>query len=413
MLSQSPQNDIPAKLAAFRARHRLAGGASIDDARRAAPTGWTTLESELVGIVIGMPLAKLQRFGEGARAIEDRFIYDFGWRDEVSPATTGRSSFDDSLRLRPGVGAWLVRLAPLLRPLVETKWADLVARRNVAVVDQYQLAEFLFGASRISLDRVREPLREVQAGRCFYCRADLGTGGDVDHFVPWSRHPDNTVDNLVLAHAACNNAKSSSIAGHEHLRSWVERLDAPLLDDIADMWPRRRDRTLGAVRSTYLWLPVGTVLWRSRGCTSRSTPPSCATCSAPPETPLAAGNVTTVPQGFDVPMTLDADLHDLLQHALSPGDVVPTISRSVPNTIGEVSADGVDVMTKRSSPSYSLVPAWMLNAAWRILKQKGTVTSDDLRGVRRSSAVFAILARLPGVAVTSSTPIVLTANAQP
>lgn len=120
-----------------------------------------------------------------------------------------------------------------------------------------------------------------------------------------------------------------------------------------------------------------------------------------------------MPQGFDVPATLDPDLHELLRRALTPGDVVPTLSRSDPNTIGELRTDGVEVMTKRSAPSYSVVPAWMLNAAWRILKANGTVTSDDLRGVRRSSAVFAMLARLPGVDVASTSPIKLTVSERP
>lgn len=120
-----------------------------------------------------------------------------------------------------------------------------------------------------------------------------------------------------------------------------------------------------------------------------------------------------MPQGFDVPATLDSDLRDLLRRSLSSGDVVPTISRSEPNTIGEIRDDGVKVLTTRSSPSFSLVPAWMLNAAWRILKEQGTVTSDDIRGVRRSSAVFAMLARLPGVEVRSSTPIVLSISERP
>jgi hypothetical protein len=117
--------------------------------------------------------------------------------------------------------------------------------------------------------------------------------------------------------------------------------------------------------------------------------------------------------GFDVAATLDDDLHALLRRALTPGDVVPTISRGAPNTIGDVRDDGVEVLTTRSAPSFSLVPAWMLNAAWRILKKRGTVTSDDIRGVRRSSAVFAMLARLPGVEVSSSSPIVLSISERP
>lgn len=37
-----------------------------------------------------------------------------------------KPSFDDFLRLMPGVGGWLVRLAPLIRPLVQAKWASRV-----------------------------------------------------------------------------------------------------------------------------------------------------------------------------------------------------------------------------------------------------------------------------------------------
>ncbi len=85
MLSQAPQNDIPAKLAAWRTAHHLRPGASLDDARAADPVGWADLEADLVAVVIGMPLAKLQRFGEGRRSVEDRFIYDFTWREEVEP----------------------------------------------------------------------------------------------------------------------------------------------------------------------------------------------------------------------------------------------------------------------------------------------------------------------------------------
>ena len=52
-----------------------------------------------------------------------------------------------------------------------------------------RLEEFLFGASRIPLDEVRGPLREMQAGRCFYCDEALRDATDVDHFIPWARHP--------------------------------------------------------------------------------------------------------------------------------------------------------------------------------------------------------------------------------
>lgn len=72
--------------------------------------------------MIGMPLAKLQRFGDGRHTTEDRFIYDFSWREEIGRHAVARPDFDDRLRLRPGAGGWLVRLAPIIRPLVQAKW---------------------------------------------------------------------------------------------------------------------------------------------------------------------------------------------------------------------------------------------------------------------------------------------------
>ena len=216
-----------------------------------------------MAVVVGMPLAKLQRFGEGHTTVEDRFVYDFSWREEVGPATVSRIGFDDRLVLRPGVGEWLVRLAPLIRPLVQAKWAARVAARNPDLVDAERLDEFLFGAQRISLDRVRGPLAESQARACFYCAERLLRRWDVDHFLPWSRHPDNTLDNLVAAHAACNGAKSSSLAGLAHLGRWIERFRPGPGHDVFDgvatsgEWPRRSDRVLSIARAIYLWLPEG------------------------------------------------------------------------------------------------------------------------------------------------------------
>ena len=269
VLAQAPQNDIPAKLAAWRTARGLPPGASLDDACAADPEGWQQLEADLVAVVIGMPLAKLQRFGEGRRTSEDRFIYDFSWREEASRQAVSRPGFDDTLNLRPGVGGWLVRLAPLIRPLVQAKWAARVAARNSDLVDSERLDEFLFGAQRISLQRIRGPLTEAQDRACFYCANHLSTRGAVDHFLPWSRHPDNTLDNLVAAHPACNNAKSASLASLPHLENWLARFRpadpaSTALSQIASdtSWPRRPDRVLATARATYLWLPARTRLWQ-------------------------------------------------------------------------------------------------------------------------------------------------------
>lgn len=47
VLSQAPQNDIPAKLAAWRAARGIDSAASVDDGRAADPKSWVGLEADL------------------------------------------------------------------------------------------------------------------------------------------------------------------------------------------------------------------------------------------------------------------------------------------------------------------------------------------------------------------------------
>lgn len=262
-LRQSPHNDIPAKLHEWRQQHGLGSRASFESARRADPESWERLERELVITVLRMPLPKLQRFGEGRQLVEDRFIYDYGWRDEEPPGTFRRVDFDDGLYLRPGVGEYLVRLAPLLRPAVQSMWADFVARRNPELVDEHRLDDFLFGATRVDLTRLRGPLCHIQGRLCFYCDRPLRSEIAIDHFVPWSRHPDNTLDNLVATHRSCNGSKAASIAGLDHLERWIHRLRDPVMEQISidSGWLRHPERSRGIVSATYLWLPEGSRLW--------------------------------------------------------------------------------------------------------------------------------------------------------
>ncbi len=128
-----------------------------------------------------------------------------------------------------------------------------------------RLEEFLFGISRVSLDAVRVPLRELQEDRCFYCDRPLNERSDVDHFIPWARHPDNGLDNLVVAHSPCNNAKRDFLAAAEHVERWAERTRSSeqALGTIAKnhAWARDTQRTFGAARAMYLRLSEGARLW--------------------------------------------------------------------------------------------------------------------------------------------------------
>ena len=244
-------------------QHGLGDGATLTDAERADPKGWGNLSAQLTAIVIGMPLAKLQKFGEGRNAVEDRFIYDFTWSEEVKRPAVERTGFDDHL---PAVECWRMAgsthssASPSDRGEVDKK---RVAERNPEFIDHQLLDGFLL-AEHINLD-VRAQLLELQGGNCFYCFRRIGQAAEVDHFLPWSRHPDNTLDNLVAAHRLCNEAKSASIAGLDHLEHWLARSrerDNSLAELASKLsWPRKRDRTIATARAVYLWLPSQARLW--------------------------------------------------------------------------------------------------------------------------------------------------------
>ena len=75
----------------------------------------------------------------------------------------------------------------------------------------------------ISLAPITAGLKELAAGKCFYCRG-LVKKAQVDHFIPWVRYPNNAIENLVLAHSRCNNDKRDHLVAATHVGNWVQRL---------------------------------------------------------------------------------------------------------------------------------------------------------------------------------------------
>ena len=112
------------------------------------------------------------------------------------------------------------------------------------------------------------------------------------------------------------------------------------------------------------------------------------------------------------PQVLSEELLAALHEAVSPGSTITTLANSKPNFIAGISKEGVLIETQRSRQMglpAQLVPAWMLEAAWRhlrrhrLLKQTELLAGDGLK-VKRSAAVMALLARLPGIEVASVRP---------
>ncbi len=84
-----------------------------------------------------------------------------------------------------------------------------------------------------------------------------------------------------------------------------------------------------------------------------------------------------------------------------------------PNKVVEVTPSEVWIETERTLRERAgpqPVPAWMLNLAWEYLRTRGELTNATLLNqlrVHRSSAVCALLARVPGVQVTKGRQIAL------
>jgi len=237
-------------------------GCSLHRARLSSRTAYQKMLDEVEWKLVEMPLPKLQRFGGS----ENRFIYEISWDDAVTRSHfRDTHQFDNRISFVGLAAHHLVRLAPLLRPLIQQKWTEMVGRLNS--LDVARLESFLFGADRVSLQPVRGPLIDLQSDACFYCDGRLRGEVDVDHFLPWSRYPDDRLDNLVVAHRRCNGQKKDFLASAKHLARWTQRLsDSDLaLDQIADdvSWPRNTIRSLGVVRGTYLKLPDGIALWHT------------------------------------------------------------------------------------------------------------------------------------------------------
>ncbi len=165
------------------------------------------------------------------------------------------------------MGDWLVSLGGLLRPLVELHWTRAVAAFSNEPLPEDHLRQFLFGSDRVSLRSVGPGLREAQAGRCFYCRQPLPASGvEVDHFVPWSRLPNDALGNLVLADPRCNNDKRDHYADLDLLARWADR-PAEILSQVAEDagWPLQLSRSKQVARGLYAHLPSGTALWQLPG----------------------------------------------------------------------------------------------------------------------------------------------------
>ncbi len=192
------------------------------------------------------------------------FLYEPDW-PEGTRVSQLRAEGRDAVRLLPGVADRLVVLGPLLRPLIEVHWAADVAKWSGITLEDERLHAHLFGAERVGFPAaLRKGLVDLQDGRCFYCDEPIKGTAELDHFLAWSRWPNDAVENLVAADR-CNGMKSAHLAAKPHLDRWRDRMDSSLSDltSIAESarWVSDPSRSRALVTSTYGHLAAGTPLW--------------------------------------------------------------------------------------------------------------------------------------------------------
>ncbi len=217
------------------------------------PASWSNLVLAVRGVVLQMPLWKLQRVGESV----DAFLY----RQEYVE--------NDCIALLPEVAQSMRSFHGLISELIRTSWIRYIRQTNSAELQgDRDLTEFLFGAERSQLAAVGQVLTNFQSCSCLYCNEKLSGVMEVDHFIPWSRYPSDLGHNFVLAHRKCNQAKGALLAAEDHLERWVKRNEAlgePLAGELRRVgivtdWASSREIARWAYEGA---AAVNSLLWRA------------------------------------------------------------------------------------------------------------------------------------------------------
>jgi hypothetical protein len=128
ILSQNTrgQAEIVSAVLMFRSRHAPDASVGRWHARLAAPAAYERLVKTVEWKLIEMPLPRLQMMGQSL----DPFIYEIHWDARVQRRDIERDGFDNRVLLRPRVGEYFLQLNGLLRPLIQRRWAAMVAQLN-------------------------------------------------------------------------------------------------------------------------------------------------------------------------------------------------------------------------------------------------------------------------------------------
>jgi 5-methylcytosine-specific restriction endonuclease McrA len=263
-----PRAAIIAAVSTFRGAAAAAGAASWHLARQQLPGAYQAMLDQVEVTVAEQPLPRLQAVGSSDTVFP--FLYKLSWgpRESFSPTRLRRHGpRGPAVHLLPGAGDELLRLGPLVRPLVELHWTRMVAEINRVATAELDLHRHLFGAGRLIPPKaLRDGIGALQDGQCFYCRGPLGATPEADHFILRIRCGIDAVENLVLTDRRCNNDKRDVLPAPPHVTAWTSRNQhhgtALTSLAMASRWDTDPAATAAVARSIYSHLPpVRTPLW--------------------------------------------------------------------------------------------------------------------------------------------------------
>ncbi|MCY4258028.1 MAG: HNH endonuclease signature motif containing protein [bacterium] len=134
------------------------------------------------------------------------------------------------VRFIEGVAEAITKFAGVLRPLVEFRFSELVAKINrdsLGNTAEHQIHEHLFGGDRnMPSDAMRDDLIEIQNNRCIYSGSLLDPSSkSLDHVIPWSRVRLSHIENFLVTTKKANSSKSDTLLAPDLLERWLEHLE--------------------------------------------------------------------------------------------------------------------------------------------------------------------------------------------
>ncbi len=180
-------------------------------------------------------------------------------------------TFDNNqIEFLPNVAQQLTKYSGVLRPLIEFRFAQLVAKINGEHLNalDFDIHEHLFGRDRMMPPySIRIGLMKLQGSRCILTGRHIRRDNiSLDHVIPWSRTRLSAIENFVVTTSSVNSSKSDSLLGPDLVVKWLDYLDdkSEQIVELADAsdWPTDFERVSSVALHIYEALDPAVGVWQ-------------------------------------------------------------------------------------------------------------------------------------------------------